>query len=390
MALRMKYWLGLVLIGVALVSVWRLPPEALTGRSAVAKPAETLRLEEIKREFKWTAETLRRVLWSDSLAPLLVSQARDGTAFLFPSVESLNEEQLGKLDAKIRNEVEETRLDTDELVFGYVLQPSDHAASADMPPGARRRAETYVGSLGGIDYCMQVRVQHRQSIGVAVAAELAGTDPVAPRSNLLGACRPYVRYGLAGPRVQEWLEQGGVSFAIESGAPEDAYAFPGSLGRRSYFGYSSLGRSNRPIEADRCLAGDAGACAFLFRNPTAADRLLANDLEVVLRSPATSIGTESVFRSIALDEEYLLADLEAEFGTEAFGRFWTSEGDVEVAFREAFGMEAGSWVVSWTTGQRGFDPPGPGLPRSASSGTMLALALLLGVAYLRMRERKVA
>jgi hypothetical protein len=199
-----------------------------------------------------------------------------------------------------------------------------------------------------------------------------------------------VRYGLAGPRVQEWLEQGGVSFAIESGAPEDAYAFPGSLGRRSYFGYSSLGRSNRPIEADRCLAGDAEACAFLFRNPTAADRLLANDLEVVLRSPATSIGTESVFRSIALDEEYLLADLEAEFGTEAFGRFWTSEGDVEVAFREAFGMEAGSWVVSWTTGQRGFDPPGPGLPRSASSGTMLALALLLGVAYLRMRERKVA
>lgn len=390
MALRMKYWLGLVLIGVALVSVWRLPPDVLDGRIAVAKPAETLRYEEINREFKWTAETLRRVLWSDSLAPLLVSQARDGTAFLFPSVESLNAEQVAKLEAKIRIEVDETRLGSDELVFGYVLQPTDHAASTDFPAGARRRSETYVGSLRGIDYCMQVRVQHRRSIGLVVAAELVGTDPIPPRSNMLGACRPYVRYGLAGPRVQDWLEQGGVNFAIESGAPERDYAFPSSLGRRSYFGYSSLGRSNRPIEADRCLAGDSGACAFLFLNPAAADRLLANDLEIVLRSPATSIGTQSVFRSIAVDDDYLLADLEAEFGTEAFGRFWTSEEDVEVAFREAFGMDVGSWVVSWTAGQRGVDPPGPGLPRSASSGAMLALGLLLGVAFLRTRERKVA
>jgi hypothetical protein len=90
------------------------------------------------------------------------------------------------------------------------------------------------------------------------------------------------------------------------------------------------------------------------------------------------------------DEGYMIADLEAEFGSEAFGKFWTSDESAAAAFEDAFGVDAGTWTLSWATSVRGIDPPGPGLPRSASSGSMLAVGLLLGIAFMRARKQKVA
>ena len=95
-----------------------------------------------------------------------------------------------------------------------------------------------------------------------------------------------------------------------------------------------------------------------------------------------------MLRSVAHDVEYLLADLEAEFGADAFLRFWSSTESVEDAFESAFGVEVGEWMTVWVDSVSGTTQPGPGLPRSASSGSMLALGLLAGIAFLRNRRRK--
>ncbi len=95
-----------------------------------------------------------------------------------------------------------------------------------------------------------------------------------------------------------------------------------------------------------------------------------------------------MLRSVAFDADYLLADLEAEFGADAFLRFWSSGDAVEDAFESAFGVTVGEWMTVWVDSVSGTLDPGPGLPRSASSGTMLALGLLAGIALLRNRRRK--
>jgi hypothetical protein len=80
----------------------------------------------------------------------------------------------------------------------------------------------------------------------------------------------------------------------------------------------------------------------------------------------------------------------SEFGADAFLRFWSSTRAVADAFESAFGVEVGEWMTAWVDSVSGTIEPGPGLPRSASSGSVFALGLLAGIAFLRNRRRRLA
>ena len=88
-------------------------------------------------------------------------------------------------------------------------------------------------------------------------------------------------------------------------------------------------------------------------------------------------------------EAYLFDDLEREFGHEAFARFWSSENEVSEAFEEAFGISTGEWMVDWLDRTRGLEHATPALPRHASTGGVLTMLLLLGLAYRAQRQRRV-
>jgi hypothetical protein len=402
MAFRMRHWIGVTVASMALIAVWRLPLDSFPTRGADLRPAEHRRHEALAKEFRETGEILRRVLWSDSLSALTVREARDGvmiTSGRVTATDAQRTELTDQLERLVRSEIAQLPARAD-VVFGYALQRSDHGRLPDMAGAGRARTETYAGSVDATYYCMQVRVTSR--VQTDLVALLRGDDAhgVRFRSGTLGPCRFYLAYGLPGPDVGRWMEDGGVGYAMSSGAGDVTNGdFPTTddgdwlrtqrLSRSSIFGYNMLARVNRPIEADRCLTGDAGACAYLFENPAAADPILARQLDVVRRSPAISIGTVSTYFSFAPDEEFLLSDLEAEFGAEAFARFWTSNDGLGDAFERAFGIDAGSWTLGWIARSREIEPPGPGLPRSARSGATLAVVLLLGIAYLRSRERSV-
>ena len=353
MATGMKLWLTLTLAGVAMVAAWKLPPSPYAPREAVVRPGETLRSEALNEEFRVTAEALRRWQWSDSLAPLALSSADDGVALLYPGEAGLNVDQLQRFDGMIRSEVESLR--GSDMVFGYVLQAYDAGQTPDMPNAARDRTELYVGSLEGQSYCLQVRVHHPRRAGTTLARKLTGEDrSVRPVSGSVGTCRPYLQHGLPGPEIQAWMEEGGVQLATERGeVSEDDTPFQSPPERRMVFGISY----GFAIEGDRCLAGYSDACAALLTNATDAEE---RNLTIARMSPVTAIA-ESYFRRSRLpDQEYLFYDLEQEFGSEAFGEFWTSEHDVETAFAAAFGIDFGEWIVSWVDGTLGVDEPAGG------------------------------
>ena len=401
MAFRMRHWIGVTVAGMALLAVWRLPLDSFPTRGADLRPAEHVRHEALAKEFRETGEILRRVLWSDSLSALTVREARDGVVVTSGRVTATDAQRMeltDQLERLVRSEIAQLPARVD-VVFGYAVQRSDHGRLPDMAGAGRTRTETYAGSVDGTDYCMQVRVTSR--VQTDLVALLRGDDAhgVTLGSGTLGPCRFYLAYGLPGPDVARWLEEGGVGYARSTGVGDgtNGLDFPTTddgdwlrtqrFSRSSIFGYNMLAHVNRPIEADRCVTGDAGSCAYLFENPAAADPILARQLDVVRQSPAISIGTVSSHFSFMPEEEFLLSDLEAEFGAEAFARFWTSNDELEAAFESAFGIDAGSWTLGWIARSREIEPPGPGLPRSARSGATLAVVLLLGVAYLRSRER---
>ena len=386
MAFGMKEWIGVTLVGCALVAAWRLPPEPAPLRDAEVRTAEEIRYEALRAEERVTAEILYRMLWSDSLSAAVLAQANGGVAVLTPPGSEGAEAQRRRFHAHVLEQVRDLDAPSTSMVFGYVFQPNDHARDAG-PFAGRDRTETYVGTRDGTDYCLQVRVVHADYVHRALAQRVADSDRTPPYSDDLGPCRFYLRYGLAGGPIQNWMERGGVELALETGAFIPS-ADPWTSGRRGPFGFTFLG-NHTSLQVTRCLAGESGSCAELFENADGTYLLTPRQVEIARRSPATGVGTRFGFPLWFDDQVYIVADLEEEFGTEAFRAFWTSERPVAEAFEAAFGVDMGTWMVSWVHRTMGVDRPGPGLPRSASTGAALTVGVLLGIAWLRRRERGV-
>jgi hypothetical protein len=388
MASGMKYWLGAVLVGLTLVSIWQLPPQGVPLNEQPVTKSEELVFTGLRREILVTRETLRRHLWSDSLTSLVFDTETDGVAITYIDGYELNADQVTRFEEKVRGEVEEARAGNSEVVFGYVFQ-SQRQNSTTSGAGARAGVETFTGSFEGRPYCLQVFVLNAGSMRQALVLELAGRDGLTPLTNLLGACRPYLRFGQAGDRIQEWMERGGARHALER-QPEPR--FPVTPRLRAPFSSSFVGITSRPIEADQCLAGDADACGWLIARPGVANRIDRDDLAIVAASPVTSIGVGRprargwTFGALGA---YLLSDLEADMGPDAFADFWTSDEGFADAFEHAFDTDAGSWLLGWLSRSVGTYPPGPGLPRSATSGSVLTILLLLGLAWSVQRRRRV-
>jgi hypothetical protein len=389
MASGMKYWLGAVLVGLTLVSIWQLPPQGVPLNQRPVTRAEELVFTELRREVLVTRETLRRHLWSDSLTSLVFDTETDGVAITYIDGYELNADQVTRFEEKVRGEVEEARAGNPDVVFGYVFQ-SRRQNSTTSRAGARDGLETFTGSLDGTPYCLQVLVLDGRSMRRALATELAGRrDAVSPITNLVGACRPYLRYGEAGDRIQGWMERGGARHALEY---QTEPGFPQTPRLRAPLSSSFVGITSRPIEADQCLAGDTDACGWLMARPGVGNRIDPDDLTIVAASPATSLdgGRRGASRwTFGSRGSYLLSDLEADMGAEAFAEFWTSDEEFSAAFEDAFDTDAGSWLLGWLSRSVGIYPPGPGLPRSATSGSVLTILLLLGLAWSVQRRRRV-
>ncbi len=411
MAFGMKHWLGLAVAGCALVAIHELPPRTMEYGSRPAPTPTMTRVQRLTADVYRTEGLYQRLRWADSLPALLAADARDGVAVGGPP-------QLGdSVLAAIRDRVAAERaqmgpLDP-EMLFGYYVQPAEQDAPSGLRgvPYQSSFPETMAGTVDGRPYCASVAVVDGAQLSDAFYVKDRFMSPNALGSwrAFLGACRPFLRFGLPGPRIAAWLKRGGISFA-EGGtaaATDEAVTFystpkghtlmaiaqlHGAASGESWASRWTIPGPDLPL--DRCLAGRADACLQLALHEPASrlDAVFsdATDSFIADRSPFYRVGGAYTAWVFGYTERYLLADLQQQFGPAAFQRFWTSDEDVPTAFHDAFGVDMGTWLVRWTRANLYTYRAGPSLPRSAAFGGFILLVLCGAIAGRWATKRRVA
>lgn len=397
MAFGMKHWMGLTTVGLLLVSIWKLPPSAMEPRDRGLTLPEVRRAEALSDDIERTHRALMHLRWSDSLSAMTVETSVDGVAVAFPentpdnhlpepapgaarrtSVE-LSEEAKEELRQSVLDEVAALtpRADVD---FGFFFQRLDHGA-ADRTRIRIEGQTTYLGVRDGQAFCL-----HVYAVPDMVDGNLRRSARPDGRANATGTCRPYLKYGLPGRHVGEWMGAGASDFAMAPSPPEDPSFNSYRPARRTFFGLNTFGFRTQSVEVDRCMAGIVDGCLTAVTDP----RVFAVREEMRQTTPGVTrlSGSRNWWSPFRDRDDYLLGDLEAEFGPERFQRFWSSPEEVPDAFRAAFGMEMGAWVLTWVERNMDVSPPGPGLTRSAALGGLLAVSLMaaLGGAWARRRR----
>jgi hypothetical protein len=395
MAFGMKHWMGLTTLCLLLVCVWKLPPVGLEPRDGRFVLPEVRRAEALDGEIDRTHQAIMHLRWSDSLSALTLRTAVDGVAVGFPenteegqdpgpgrSRVELPESRREELRQRVRQEVAALSPRAD-VAFGYYLQPLEHGAVE----GAVIRnwgLSTYVGVRDGEAYCMQVLADQRLGNTALSRSVMPFNDG---RTNATSACRPYLKYGMPGRHVGDWMADGASDFALAPVAPSDPDITAYRPVRRTFFGLNFFGFRGQSVEMDRCMAGIPDGCL----KTVTSQRTLGgrNGLEGYATHATLLTGVRSWLSPFGNRDDYLLADLEAEFGPERFQRFWNSEREVPEAFEAAFGMEIGEWMVTWVDSNMEITPPGPGLSKSAALGGLLAVSLMAALAGAWARRRRV-
>lgn len=193
--------------------------------------------------------------------------------------------------------------------------------------------------------------------------------------------------------MNAWLEAGGLELAYDASveAPTSKSFGPEATFPLAFGVYRPY---DEHVVVARCLAEDPTACRQAVLDPqvlaarSSADR--GDPAWLAANTPISHVadphGAMTSFRQRSAS---MLADVEAEFGSEAFARFWRSSEPVPGAFQEAFGVELGDWVLGWADREIGHFRAGPA-PRAATMGwSLLTLMLLSGFAGLKQVARRV-
>ena len=389
MALGMKHWVGLLVIGFLALGLWYLPPSVQPPRTGGTATPEEVRARDLRRETRRAHDILQRTRWADSLTPLALREADEGL-LVSGDPRVATEETLDSVRVRIRAELARAEASGD-AVIGLFIQPRSLASLERVPRGGRVGDETYMGERGGQAFCYRVfGVNNRVSHEWGDLRRSHWTEDQ-QHTNILGPCRLVARHGAPGTGVHAWLERGAIGFAY---APSDhplrlRFGFGDPIVQ--LFGLGGMAWWTKSHDVVKCMSGIEEACTLALLDPSNAGGELQLDARYVAeRSPVTGISQTLRGSPFATYDDYLLADLEAEFGRERFRAFWTSDNELTVAFESAFGMPMATWGAKWVRAHVGGVDAGPGLPRSASAGTGLVVLLSALAAAAWARRRKVA
>jgi hypothetical protein len=386
MALGMKHWLGLVTVGLALVAMWTLPPRTFeVPMERLPETQAERRLKALRAEATELNLTLQRRRWAESIIPATL-EASGPMAFGFP-------------ENALPQQVERVR---ERALAEVAALPSDVAVGLffiDWREGLYRRApssygfenEYFFGERDGRPYCVAVRPVWQRG------DDRVGLTTAMSYESYLGLCGLVGKYGLPGPAVEGWLATDGAALAAAAEAPSTE-VLPAYLGdltsyeRRGAFGKRPMNirYEGMAIPMDRCFAGAADACAQLFLEPRAPSyynvtaEMMAS---VIANTPLSAHGRTSFFYPA---DQFVAADLAAEFGEARFRQWWTADGDVSDAFRAAFGVDLGAWNLRRVGSYLTISRPGPGVSIAGLLGVFLLLMLSTVLASGWARRRRVA
>lgn len=390
MSIGMKTWISLVVGLSTLVSLQLLPPRAFEG-GVNDEPEELRTLAELRREVRQTHDAIQALRWRDSLAALAFDIADDGMVVAGAS-HLVRDEILTIIRRRTRKELDGLDVEPSTVV-GVIIQPSDFASSRGIGRGARLETMTLMGRTPKGSYCLRVVVASDRVSPNHPAFRLRYREDRSIASNTLYACRLVAQYGAPGTEVRNWLRRGAVDFAGE--LVEDKASLNAAIAYRTRLPLllSGIRRASLPrlsIEAEQCLAGMERACGEIFLDPEGTASVFRNRNVMRESLPfirATRFTYGSPFGSY---DDFLIQDLQRQFGPERFRRFWTSELPVDQAFEAAFSTSPGAWTKAWALEHIGAEAAGPGLAESTALGAFLLLVSCGALVGLVSRRRTVA
>lgn len=198
------------------------------------------------------------------------------------------------------------------------------------------------------------------------------------RKGILGPCAFYAAFGPPGPGVETWLRERGYDVAADAVWPARADGNTGILVARKPSRKEELERwldfqrSWRSMDITACSGGDRASCTRSVRSAARTyQRSPIPDGLVIQRR-----GWE--YQShLGPAVPTFLADLLTVYGREKFARFWRSSGELEPAFKAAFGESVGDFTMRWMRYRYGPDKRGPYIaPRSALLSVVTSLGLV--------------
>ena len=378
----MRAWIAIVTVVCAAVAVAALPPDApdfAFGEVRGDRSPERRRASELRDEVLVAQEALLRRRWVDSLAALTRGAAdRPEQVVVGAPLDALDGSRLATLMGRL---VDDARA---ELVRHGVTRPAVDLGLFVIPNGDQAvartvrvdgpRVEWYAGEADGRAYCITARLTPR----VVPNSFSFGRWSPFEETNVLGPCAFYARHGMPGSGIQGWMQDAGAELAQrslpipEDGSIEDALMDVGYFGLRSGLEWADL-------RFESCVRGSSASCRALMLEPQPrrpADERLAITPAIVARGVPLLASVERGPAGLGQAlEAGMLADLERQFGAEAFGRFWRSSETPTVAFEQAFGTSVDGWVRDWA---RSFEGASANI-NVAPSGGEIALMILYGV-----------
>jgi hypothetical protein len=397
----MKIWLGLVLGGICLISVWALPPKSyedwrrgdrrVSTDLAPERVAYNRLLTRVRRE-NWLYQRLQ---WRDSVLALVRSAEAVGQGWSVVLPDSAPDRLRLGLEAAVSAQLDAEQVRDPLVPVGVVLMDARTGTHPSAPAGHYGSPfdfEVYVGRTPEAPFCFLVRpVDGMNSTleKVLDRAAWAPEDGSAPPSPL-GPCLLHARYGMPGLRVLRWLAGRGYAMAMggRSGVRDPdrqlwgGRAFP-ALGRRTLWG------EGMP-EAEACLAGRVEGCReTLFPDTLSVGRAGRWRVEAVEDTEGliSRIPDYGFYLPFGGREFTLLRDLEEEFGPERFQAFWSSDQEVEAAFRAAFDTGFPEWVRAWGQERFGASIVGARVPFHATLLSLLTIGAFAGAALISGRRR---
>lgn len=389
MAFGLRRWIGAVLLGMMVIAVWALPPEASLRRGSRDVTPQRAAADELTDEIRGLNQLLSRVRWLDSLDAAFEGTPTVGRAGIVVGV--LDGAPAARaLRAAVQREAESLGLEPPARSrVGVFLVDMEQGTHPDVQATWPAYGEYYAFESPAGPACLVIFPVRSPEKATLFNLFRRAADSLST-VDILGPCAFYYHYGPPSAEVRRWLSMGGVSFAASpfpsgtrSGALRDGgmdFWWEGLFGWRLNTGVS--------LDAQACVGGRADRCTQTLHHGGDLRRFVRYAGQEGL--PLLGYAREDWMRGpFGGFESALLADAEAEFGAERFREFWTSELPVDEAFKASFGIGSGEWMMAWARARLSTDRRGTGLEASTILFSLVMLVLCMGGGAVVVKRRNV-
>ena len=382
MALTSQRWILAALLGCGAIAAGLVSPRHTVEADSVESP-EQMHLRRVQRRTFDAARRWKATARRDSLLSALgATGSRHSGSAIVVTDPRLPEPHRLLIERAVERQWRMLHIDSALVPVSLAVVVDTVPAPKDSPAASRGElAFDYSlatdGSGADARRCVVILGIHapqlaRQGAHRRLAERLA---PTQRGDALLGPCAFQARFGVAGPKVDEWLRSR--EYDLASSAVWEEPARDGPDQSRGPYPREGMRAAQRwiGIDARACIAGDVQRCsATMAPRPGAGERIHRSGL--VSGRPR---GWEESWNGLAAR---YLSDLVTDIGPDAFGRFWRSDLGPDDALQAAAGVTVGVWTNRWAVGVLGPVRRGPGVAVLELAGALvLAVGCLATAAW---------